>query len=80
MCARAVKAAKERYLVVAYLMGSDCYRYWALLEYLENNYVFGNNKWPSKLTGYHHLLTTWNNEFCYASTYLYSSGIRYAIL
>ena len=54
----AFKAAKERYLSVAYLMGSYRRRYGALLEDPENNYARGNNAWPTTLKGAHHLLIT----------------------
>ena len=58
----AVKAAKDRYLTVTYMMGSDHHRYGALLEDMKNNCVCGKNEWPTKLIGAHHLLTTWKND------------------
>jgi hypothetical protein len=46
----AAKKAKERYLAVAFVIGSDRVRYGRLIGDLENSFIQGDDKCPTELT------------------------------
>jgi hypothetical protein len=56
------KEAQERYLAVAFILGSDRSRFGLLIEHLENAYLQGQNGYPKTVTGAYHLLTNWKQE------------------
>jgi hypothetical protein len=50
LLAVATRKAKERYLAVAFILGSDRVRYGKLIEDMENSYIKGDDKNPAELT------------------------------
>jgi hypothetical protein len=60
--ADAVKASQDKYLAVAFILGSDRNRYGKLIENLENDYTQGQNRYPTTLTSAYGLLTNWKQE------------------
>jgi len=56
------KTAQERYLAVAFLLGSDRSRYGRLIKNLENDYLQGTNHYPTTVTGAYNLLTNWKQD------------------
>jgi hypothetical protein len=56
------KEAQERYLAVAFILGSDRSRFGRLIEHLENSYLQGQNLYPKTVTAAYHLLTNWKQE------------------
>jgi hypothetical protein len=48
----ATTAAKQQYLAIAFLCGSDRTQYGKLLEDLENSYLQGRDKYPATLTSF----------------------------
>ncbi len=53
---------KNRYLAVAFILGSDRSRYGRLIEELENSYLMGENNYPVTVTGAYGLLTNWKQD------------------
>jgi hypothetical protein len=58
------REGKERYLAVAFLLGSDRSRFGRLLENLENNFLQGQNNYPATVTAAYSLLTNWKQDPC----------------
>jgi Zinc knuckle len=58
----ATKKAKERYLAVAFVLGSDRVRYGKLIEDLENSFIQGDDKYPTELTEAYNLLLHWKQD------------------
>lgn len=56
------KEAQERYLAVAFVLGSDRSRFGVLIEHLENGYLQGQDGYPKTVTAAYHLLTNWKQE------------------
>jgi hypothetical protein len=56
------REGKERYLAVAFLLGSDRSRFGRLLENLENNFLQGQNNYPATVTAAYSLLTNWKQD------------------
>jgi hypothetical protein len=53
------KEAQGRYLAVAFVLGADRLRYGRLIENLENDYLQGQNNYPTTVTAAYNLLTNW---------------------
>jgi hypothetical protein len=60
--ADAMKASQDKYLAVAFLLGSDQNRYRKLIKNLENDYTQGQNCCPKTLTTAYSLLTNWKQD------------------
>jgi hypothetical protein len=58
----AKKAAQEKYLAVAFLLGSDCNQYRTLIKNLENKYTRGQDRYPKMVTLAYSLLTNWKQD------------------
>jgi hypothetical protein len=58
----ATRRAKERYLAVAFVLGSDRVRYGRLIEDLENSFIQGNDKYPTEVTEAYNLLLHWKQD------------------
>ena len=56
------KDAQNRYLAVALMLGSDKARFGRLLENLENDYLQGQNNYPTSITAAYNLLTNWKQD------------------
>ena len=56
------KEAQDRYLAVAFMLGSDRSRFGRLIENLENDFLQGRNNYPASLTGAYSLLTNWKQD------------------
>ena len=56
------KEAQGRYLAVAFVLGADRQRYGRLIENLENDYLQGQNNYPSTITAAYNLLTNWKQD------------------
>jgi hypothetical protein len=54
--------AKEKYLACAFLLGADRTKYGRLIEDLENAYLQGEYKYPTKLDDAHGLLAYWKQD------------------
>lgn len=54
--------AQDRYLAVAFILGSDRLRYGKLIENLENDYLQGRNSYPQNLTASYNLLINWKQD------------------
>jgi hypothetical protein len=58
----ATEAAKQVYLAVTFLSGSDRNRYGKMLEDLENSHLQGRDKSPRTLTAAYNLMVHWRNS------------------
>jgi hypothetical protein len=58
----ATESAKQVYLAVAFLSGSDWNRYSKMLDDLENAYLHGRDEYPRTLTAAYNLLLHWMNS------------------
>jgi hypothetical protein len=58
----ATEAAKQVYLAVAFLSGSDRNIYGRMLDDLENAYLYGRDEYPRTLTAAYNLLVHWRNS------------------
>ena len=56
------KEAQNRYLAVAFMLGSDKARFGRLLENLENDYLQGQNNYPTSITAAYNLLPNWKQD------------------
>ena len=56
--------AQERYLVAAFLLGSDRTRYGRLIENLKNDYLQGQDNYPKTVIPTYNLLTHWKEKSC----------------
>ena len=56
------KDAQDRYLAVAFLLGSDRSRYGKLIENLENEFLQGRNNYPKTVTSAYNLLINWKQD------------------
>ena len=56
------KEAQGRYLAVAFVLGGDRQRYGRLIENMENDYLQGQNNYPSTITTAYNLLTNWKQD------------------
>ena len=56
------KDAQNRYLAVAFMLGSDKARFGRLLENLENDYRQGQNNYPTSITAAYNLVTNWKQD------------------
>ena len=56
------KEAQKGYLAVAFMLGSDKARFGRLLENLENDYLQGQNNYPTSITAAYNLLTNWKQD------------------
>jgi hypothetical protein len=56
------EAAKQVYLAVAFLSGSDRNRYGKMLEDLENSYLQGRDECPRTMTAAYNLMVHWRNS------------------
>ena len=54
--------AKERYLAVAFLLGSDRARFGKLIENLENDFLQGRDNYPKSVTGAFNILINWKQD------------------
>ena len=54
--------ARDMYLATAFILGADKTRYGRLLESLENEFLMGQNKYPTTVTLAYGLLTNWKQE------------------
>jgi hypothetical protein len=54
--------AQDRYLAVAFILGSDRTRYGKLIENLENDFLQGRNSYPKNLTASYNLLINWKQD------------------
>ena len=52
----------QRYLALAFLMGSDRSRFGRLLEKLENDFTAGNDNYPKTLTDAYNMLLEWKDD------------------
>jgi hypothetical protein len=53
---------EQRSLAVAFIRCSDRLRFGKLVEDMENNYLQGNNKYPTTVVAANHLLTNWKHD------------------
>jgi hypothetical protein len=72
------KEAQERYLAVAFVLGSDRSRFGRLIEHLENSYLQGQNLYPKTVTAAYHLLTNWKQERLGPTVPTSSDGVAFA--
>ena len=56
------KEAQKGYLAVAFMLGSDKARFGHLPENLENDYLQGQNNYPTSITAAYSLLTNWKED------------------
>jgi hypothetical protein len=55
-------AARERYLATAFILGADQYRYGKMIRDIENEYLFGLDKYPKTVTAAYNLLLNWKGD------------------
>jgi hypothetical protein len=72
------KEAQERYLAVAFVLGSDRNRFGKLIEHLENSYLQGQNLYPRTVTAAYHLLTNWKQERLMPAMSSGNDGVTFA--
>ena len=53
------RAARQRYLATAFLLGADRNRYGKLIEDLENDFIQGEDKYPKTIEAAYRLLLNW---------------------
>lgn len=56
------RISQQKYLAVAFLLGSDRTRFGRLIEKLENDYLQGQNNYPHTLAAAYNLLTNWKQD------------------
>jgi hypothetical protein len=56
------KDAQLRYLAVAFILGSDRPQFGRLIENIENDYLQGQNNYPTTVTAAYNLLTNWKQD------------------
>jgi hypothetical protein len=53
---------RERFPATAFIFSADRLRFGKLIEDMENNFLQGNNKYPSTLASAHHLHASWRHD------------------
>jgi hypothetical protein len=53
---------EQRSLAVAFILCADRLRFGKLIEDMENNYLQGNNKYPTTVSSAYHLLSNWKQD------------------
>jgi hypothetical protein len=53
---------EQRSLAVAFILCADRLRFGKLVEDMENNYLQGNNKYPTTVSAAYHLLSNWKQD------------------
>jgi hypothetical protein len=56
------KTAQSKYLVVAFILGSDRTQFGKMIEDMENGYLQGHNNFPTTLSSAYNLLANWKQD------------------